>query len=667
MSCVPKDAVKTDWAQCVICQKNTEETLQCPAESKRTDVGAGYKTLADNIVRFRQLECMPLAINLERLDEGNGIEETFLSQRARWHKSCNVKFNSTKLRRAEKRYFPEEQSPIIGKKFTRSSSGNETPSNIDKCFFCDECESWNNPLHNASTFGMDTRVRKCATALHDQILLPKLSGGDPVAIEVKYHAPCLTSLYNRARADDPRDKDDDHTRKLEGIALAELVIFIEDSRSEEDVGPIYKLADLADMYTSRLNQLLGAHVIGRVHTTRLKDRILAMVPDLQEYKQGRDILLAFKDDVAMALRRAREDCDNEAMHLARAATIVRRDMMAVENNFNGSFDHDCQHNSVPKSLLSLVNMLLYGPNIKNQASNANYTTQTGITIAQLLLYNSYSRRRNEPHQYERHNRTRETPLPIYLGLSVHAKTRSRELVNNLYDLGLSISYDRVMSISTDLGNGVCRRFEEEKVVCPTNLRKRLFTIAAIDNIDHNPSSTTANDSFHGTGISLFQHVSANCPGIDREIIVLHQSSSASSSTTTTKRVSQLPDSFANVPPASLRHNDPPVPEVHCEMKGDGAIYTCAVKEELLWLENVRTTIDTQQNLQEGECLSWAAYHSSRQKEQDDTQQAISSLLPLFPDDSKSVAMIRHAVEMIRRAVTHLNPGQVPVIALDQPL
>ena len=92
-----------------------------------------------------------------------------------------------------------------------------------------------------------------------------------------------------------------------------------------------------------------------------------MVPDLREYKQGRDILLAFKDDVAMALRRAREDCGNEAMHLTRAGTIVRRDMMAVENNFNGSFDHDCQHNSVPKSLLSLANMLLYGPNIKNQA------------------------------------------------------------------------------------------------------------------------------------------------------------------------------------------------------------------------------------------------------------------------------------------------------------
>ena len=53
MSSFPKtkDVVKTDWQQCLICQKNTEEALRCPAESKRTDVGAGHKTLADNIIR----------------------------------------------------------------------------------------------------------------------------------------------------------------------------------------------------------------------------------------------------------------------------------------------------------------------------------------------------------------------------------------------------------------------------------------------------------------------------------------------------------------------------------------------------------------------------------------------------------------------------------------
>ena len=40
---------------------------------------------------------------------------------------------------------------------------------------------------------------------------------------------------------------------------------------------------------------------------------------------------------------------------------------------------------------------------------------------------------------------------------------------------------------------------------------------------------------------------------------------------------------------------------------------------------------------------------------------------MFLDDSKSVAMIRHAICVAQRAVHHLNPGQVPVLTVDQPL
>ena len=207
---------------------------------------------------------MPVALNIERLDEGSGIEQTFVSKKARWHKSCNTKFNITKLRRAEKRYSTEEQSSGIGKKFTHSNTGSEAPPNMNRCFFCGECERCNSPLHNASTFGLDARVRKYAAVLQDENLLAKLSTGDLVAMEAKYHNACLTSLSNRARALDTEDKDEDHTLQLESIALAELVIFIKDSWSEADVIPIHKLADLSDMYTSRLRQL-GANIIGHLH------------------------------------------------------------------------------------------------------------------------------------------------------------------------------------------------------------------------------------------------------------------------------------------------------------------------------------------------------------------------------------------------------------------
>ena len=62
------------------------------------------------------------------------------------------------------------------------------------------------------------------------------------------------------------------------------------------------------------------------------------------------------------------------------------------------------------------------------------------------------------------------------------------------------------------------RFTEEGVACPSVLRKGLFTTAALDNIDHNPSSTTAKLSFHGTEISLFQHPTDSERGEQRELL-----------------------------------------------------------------------------------------------------------------------------------------------------
>ena len=43
------------------------------------------------------------------------------------------------------------------------------------------------------------------------------------------------------------------------------------------------------------------------------------------------------------------------------------------------------------------------------------------------------------------------------------------------------------------------------------------------------------------------------------------------------------------------------------------------------------------------------------------------MLPLFTEDSKSVAMIMYAMWLIKQSINFLNPGQISVVALDQPL
>ena len=46
---------------------------------------------------------------------------------------------------------------------------------------------------------------------------------------------------------------------------------------------------------------------------------------------------------------------------------------------------------------------------------------------------------------------------------------------------------------------------------------------------------------------------------------------------------------------------------------------------------------------------------------------LSVLLPLFLEESKSAAMIRHGMDVIKQAVYFLNSNQIPVMACDQPL
>ena len=77
--------------------------------------------------------------------------------------------------------------------------------------------------------------------------------------------------------------------------------------------------------------------------------------------------------------------------------------------------------------------------------------------------------------------TKETPTGVGLGLLIHKKTRSKGIVNILADLNLSIDYDNIIRILTDIADAVCMRMEENNgVYVPHKLcRARQFTLPLI--------------------------------------------------------------------------------------------------------------------------------------------------------------------------------------------
>ena len=69
--------------------------------------------------------------------------------------------------------------------------------------------------------------------------MAKLSAGDLIAKAAKHHIHCLVSLYNRARRAKESYEKQDSSPINEGIALAELVAYIEDARADNEYVHIF--------------------------------------------------------------------------------------------------------------------------------------------------------------------------------------------------------------------------------------------------------------------------------------------------------------------------------------------------------------------------------------------------------------------------------------------
>ena len=139
---------------------------------------------------------------------------------------------------------------------------------------------------------------------------------------------------------------------------------------------------------------------------------------------------------------------------------------------------------------------------------------------------------------------------------MHGLTRSKHLINQLHQLGICISYERVLQLEDWIAKAICIHFHEDGVVSPVCLHRSLITVGALDNLDHNPSSTTLQSSFHGTGISMFQFPSQNKSGECRPPLTVPASVSG--------KHAQLPEIYTSVPAVAIAKSDTVVPEVKVE-------------------------------------------------------------------------------------------------------
>ena len=195
---------------------------------------------------------------------------------------------------------------------------------------------------------------------------------------------------------------------------------------------------------------------------------------------------------------------------------------------------------------------------------------------------------------------------------------------------------------------MCLQFLSDNIVCPSHLCKDIFVSGALDNIDHNPSSSTAQSSFHG--ISIVQFPKENKVGNFRDVLPFQ--------TNLTALKQEVPQSYATVPAVALNNLSASVPQRSCKDFG-GLLQRAKIREDG-WLDEVSKLL--KEELKKGHSIAWAAYHAKLQPEMVDPP-VITALLPLFD----SPAMIKHGMHVIKGITEFLNPGQIPVLACDCPI
>ena len=123
--------------------------------------------------------------------------------------------------------------------------------------------------------------------------------------------------------------------------------------------------------------------------------------------------------------------------------------------FNGSFDDF----KIPKSLTTLLEWVLVEPSssFTNESVKKTTTKYNINNNAQIIMRSTKSRKQVTQNTESPYKDTVETPFAVGLGILVHKETRNKKMIEYLSDLGLSISYKKVMKIENGLGNMIVEK------------------------------------------------------------------------------------------------------------------------------------------------------------------------------------------------------------------
>ena len=191
----------------------------------------------------------------------------------------------------------------------------------------------------------------------------------------------------------------------------------------------------------------------------------------------------------------------------KVATTIRKELLESQSwKFEGSFSNF----TVPKALSTLLKWILIGPSVELSETSENTELNKMISVISQVLMQAVKTKRQVQYNPKDGSdgstyNTKETPLSVGLGLFLHQRTRSKEIVDMLSTLNLSCTYKKVLSIKESIVKEVTEQMENNNsVYVPSSISPNNRLYFAIDNTDVQVDTPDGRGQLHGTAQVIYQ-------------------------------------------------------------------------------------------------------------------------------------------------------------------
>lgn len=510
-----------DSSKCFLCNDMSDEkTVASPSSSS-------YLVLCDALTKLAEWNNEDACKALKRID--NVCTPEHLRQiDAHWHLSCYKQVTHKKTLAIQQNKFRrgEEGKPPDGSLVTQqddyaSMSGNTskiplTRSNTpmyskEKCFFCDLDGIIGNRLRHVSCDSAGESLRRAVELSRNDVyrirLSETISPGDAHAIDVLYHKSCWTkNVINVLRSKEDEMKQESRNASVAASEL-EFIDVIEEYLNDGNV------SNMSELYTTYLNVCssngLNVDTVRTLSKKELKKLIQTEIPgaiftSAKQRNASERVSIEATRDAAM-WKLEEESDESQLKLLLRAALAIRSICDKTEKwKFQGALDFS--EFDVPEKLGLFLKWCLVGKaEVTSNVLRTNEITSRAKRMSQILMFECLSSRQATYSAGTEIRRTREFPLQVGVGLTLHKETRSRKLVDMISRFGLSVNYDRVREIEGMIAKAVVKRMETTNgIYIPSELKTGRFTHFATDNLDFQENTPDGKRTLHGTVLVAYQ-------------------------------------------------------------------------------------------------------------------------------------------------------------------